>query len=70
MSGPLSLRLPDLCAKKKNRSAARPGENLVTNLKNAWIRYDCLHLDGVNQWFTQRDVFDTRVIEPVYVVPN
>lgn len=39
-------------ALKKSRSVARLGQNLVTNLKNAWIRYDCLHLDGVNQWFT------------------
>ena len=24
----------------------------MTNLENAWIRCDCLQLDGVNQWFT------------------
>jgi hypothetical protein len=32
----------------RESSVKRLGQNQVTNLDKAWIRCDCLHLDGVN----------------------
>ena len=42
----------------------------MTYLEDAWICRNSLQLNSVNKRLTQRDVFDTRVVKPVYIVPD
>lgn len=42
----------------------------ATHLNHARLRYDRVHLHGIDKRFTEGDVLDTRVVEPVDVVPE
>jgi len=39
-------------------------------LDKARVCHDCFELDRVDKRFSEGDIFDTRVIETVHVVPN
>lgn len=42
----------------------------ATYLDLTRISHDCLEVDGIDQRFPQRDVFDARVVEPIDIVPD
>jgi len=39
-------------------------------LDKARVCHDCFELDRVDKRFSEGDIFDTRVVETVHVVPN
>lgn len=43
---------------------------IATNFDNIGIGYDCFQFNGIHQRFAECDVFDTRVVEAIHIIPN
>jgi len=45
-------------------------DSMATNFDDTGLSYDRFEFNGVQQRFAECDVFDTRVVEAIHIIPD